>query len=133
VIGLDTNILVRYVVRDDPKQTHAATRLIETQCTAEDPGWINLVVVCELTWVLSHAYKQSRESIARILETILTSNELQVESADAVWSALRKYRRGFADMADYLIGTANAMNKASPTYTFDKRASADPDFRLLAC
>jgi predicted nucleic-acid-binding protein len=133
VIGLDTNILVRYVVRDDPEQTHAATRLIETQCTKEEPGWINIVVVCELAWVLTHAYKQSRESVAKILETILTSNELQVESADTVWVALRKYRRGSADMADYLIGSTNVLHKAVPTYTFDKRASADPDFKLLAC
>jgi predicted nucleic-acid-binding protein len=131
MIGLDTNVLVRYVVRDDPKQTRAATRLIETQCTTEDPGWINLVVVCELTWVLRQVYNQPREMIAQVLETVLTSNELQVEAADTVWVALRKYRRGAADMADYLIGATNGMHKAFPTFTFDRRAATDPDFRLI--
>jgi predicted nucleic-acid-binding protein len=131
VTGIDTNVLVRYIVRDDAKQTQAATRLIETQCTTEDPGWINLVVVCELVWVLRGVYGYSRETIAKVLETVLTSNELQVESADTVWMALRKFRRGSADLSDYLIGGTNALNKAAPTYTFDEDAAGDQDFRLL--
>jgi predicted nucleic-acid-binding protein len=130
--GLDTNILVRYIARDDPKQTAAATELIEKRCTAEDPGWINLIVVCELTWVLQRAYDLPKESVACVLETLLTSNELKVESADAVWQALRKFRKGTADLTDYLIGTTNALREAAPTFTFDKRAADDPNFHLLA-
>ena len=131
MIGLDTNVLVRYIVRDDPKQTAVATEVIEKRCTAESPGWINLIVVCELTWVLQRVYDHPRGSIAGILETILTSNELKVESADTVWQALRKFRKGTADMADYLIGATNVRHDAGPTFTFDKRAAADPDFHLL--
>ena len=131
MIGLDTNVLVRYIARDDPKQTAAATQLIEKRCTPENPGWINLIVICELTWVLQRVYNRPRERIAGILETILTSNELKVESADAVWQALRKFRKGAADMADYLIAGTNVTQGATPTFTFDKRASADSDFRLL--
>lgn len=52
MIGLDTNALVRYVVRDDAQQTAAATRLIESSCKTNDPGLIALVVLCELVWVL---------------------------------------------------------------------------------
>ena len=132
MIGLDTNVLVRYIVRDDPKQTAVATEVIEKCCTLEAPGWINLIVVCELTWVLQRVYNHPRGSIAGVLETILTSNELKVESADTVWQALRKFRKGTADLADYLIGARNALHDACPTYTFDKRAAADPDFHLLS-
>lgn len=131
MIGLDTNVLVRYIVRDDPKQATVATELIEKRCTPEAPGWINLIVVCELTWVLQRAYGRPREDIAGVLETILTSNELKVESADTVWQALRKFRKGTADIADYLIGGGNAMHDAAPTFTFDKKVSSDADFRLL--
>lgn len=131
MIGLDTNVLVRYIVRDDPGQTAAATRLIEGRCTPEDPGRVSLIVICELVWVLQRAYGYSRETVSRVLETLLTSNELQVESADLVWLSLRKYRKGAADVADHLIGAINALHGAAPTFTFDQRAASDPAFRLL--
>lgn len=131
MIGLDTNVLVRYIVRDDPRQTSAATRLIEQHCTADTPGWIGVVVICELTWVLQSVYGISRDGVSTVMETLLTSNELRVESAETVWQALRRFRRGTADMADYLIGVTNTVHDASPTFTFDKRASTDSDFRLL--
>jgi predicted nucleic-acid-binding protein len=62
---------------------------------------------------------------------LCNADELKVESADAVWQAVRKFRKGVADIADYLIGARNAMHDAVPTFTFDKKASSDPDFRLL--
>ncbi len=131
MIGLDTNVLVRYIVRDDPKQTAVATELIEKRCTPENPGWINLIVACEVTWVLKSVYGRPREDIAGVIETILTSNELNVESADALWQALRKFRSGSADIADYLIGATNSLHDAAPTFTFDRKVSADPDFHFL--
>jgi predicted nucleic-acid-binding protein len=131
VIGLDTNVLARYIVRDDPRQAAAATRLIEERCTAESPGWVSTIVVCELAWVLQGVYGLTREGIAAVVEAILTSNELQVESADTVWQALRKFRKGPADIADYLIGLTGCAHNAAPTFTFDKRAASDADFRLL--
>lgn len=131
MIGLDTNVLVRYIVKDDPRQAAAATEAIEKLCRPEDPGWINLIVIFELVWVLQSVYDQSRQDVVRVLETILTSSELKVESADRVWQALRKYRTGRADLADYLIGIGNAANEAVPTLTFDKRTEDDPNFRLL--
>ena len=132
MIGVDTNVLVRYIVRDDPKQTAIATALIEKRCTLDSPGWINLIVICELAWVLQRVYNHPRGSIASVLETVLTSDELKVEAADTVWQALRKFRKGTADLADYLIGARNALHDAGPTFTFDKRAAIDPDFHLLA-
>lgn len=54
--GLDTNVLVRYIVQDDPKQSKLATECIEQRCTSESPGFVNLVVLCELTWVLARGY-----------------------------------------------------------------------------
>lgn len=131
MIGLDTNVLVRYIVRDDPKQTAAATALIEQRCTPDSPGWISVIVICELAWVLRRVYSATREDIAAILETLLTSNELKVETADLVWQGLRMFRKGSADMADHLIGLSNGCHGASRTFTFDQRAALDPNFHLI--
>ncbi len=58
--GIDTNVLVRYIVQDDPAQSALATTFIEKNCTAKKPGFINLIVLCELTWVLKRAYRAER-------------------------------------------------------------------------
>ena len=131
MIGFDTNILVRYIVRDDLKQARASTRLIEKQCTADDPGIISQVVLCELYWVLSRGYGYDRESIAGVLDGVLTSLELRVESAEVAWQALRYFERGKGDFADYLIAFANRANLAETTYTFDRKAADGTLLRLI--
>ena len=78
MIGLDTNILVRYIVRDDARQTAAATRLIESRCSTDDPGLITLVVLCELVWVLDRGYGYTRPAIAEVLRRSLSADDLQV-------------------------------------------------------
>ncbi len=131
MIALDTNILVRYIVHDDTTQAAAATRLIDRECTSTSPGWIDAVVLCEVVWVLESAYDYTRNVVAEVLRTLLTSAELRVESAEIAWAALRAYQGGTADYADCLIGLRNAQVGCDATMTFDKKAARMATHRLL--
>jgi len=130
MIGLDTNILVRYIVRDDARQAQVATRLIELRCTAEDPGLVNLIVLCELVWVLDRGYEYDRKTISGVIRRLLTVEELHVDGSDLAWQALNLYESGKADFADYLIGLSNRSRKAAVTYTFDRRTAGCGLFKL---
>ena len=131
MIGLDTNVLVRYIVRDDPRQTAAATRLIESRCKAHDPGIVTLVVLCELVWVLDRGYGYGRPAIVAVLRRILAADDLQVEQADLAWQALKLYEQERADFSDYVIGLSNREKKAEATYTFDCRAADSVLFKVV--
>jgi predicted nucleic-acid-binding protein len=123
VIGLDTNVLVRYLVQDDPVQGAAAAEVIESRCAPETPGRVDHVVLCELVWVLETAYGYSRELVANVVRQILGTAELRVESPDLAWTALRAYESGPADLPDYLIGQRNRAAGCEVTLTFDRRAA----------
>ncbi len=121
MIGLDTNVLVRYIVRDDEAQARAATRLIESRCSAEDPGLVNLVVLCELVWVLGRGYGYDKGVVSGVLRRILTVKDLRVERAELAWTALNLYESGRANFADYLIGIINREEGVARTCSFDRR------------
>ena len=131
MIGLDTNILIRYIVQDDPKQAKRATELIESVCTADEPGFINLIVICEICWVLSNGYKYDKETVSAVVRNILTSAELAIEESETVWKALSAYEKGNAGLADYIIGIHNQTKHASTTYTFDRKAAKHTTLTLL--
>lgn len=131
MIGLDTNVLIRYIVRDDPRQTEAASRLIETRCTPENPGLINPVVLCEIVWVLTRGYGYDRITTARVIHRILSVREIQVNRAELAWKALRLFELGKADFSDYLIGLTNQREKADTTFTFDLRAAESELFCIV--
>lgn len=131
MIGLDTNVLVRYIVQDDPVQSKSATRWIEKNCTADTPGCVNVIVLCELTWVLSRGYGYGRDTVTAVLRGVLSSPELQVEENEAVWQAVKMYEQGAADFADGLIGIMNKHAGASVTVTFDRKAAKESCFELL--
>ena len=129
--GLDTNVLVRYVMQDEPRQAALATRLVES-LTPETPGFLALVVVVELAWVLSSAYGLSRAQVVQALEALLSSKEMIIERADLVWQALRRHRLGTADFADCLIERAAAAAGCGRTMTFDRAAAKGCGMTLLA-
>ena len=131
MIGLDTNVLIRYIVRDDQRQAEAATRLIESQCTPEDPGLIHPIVLCELVWVLIWGYGYDRRMVAGVVRRILSVRELRVDGAESAWRAIRLYEQGKADFADYLIGLSNQDKKAETTYTFDRTAAKSGLFKMV--
>lgn len=131
MIGIDTNILVRYITQDDEHQGRLARRFLETQLTVDKPGFINNVVLSELVWVFETAYGYARETIAQALERLFESAVLQFESAQIVWRALNLYQQG-QGFADALIFLVNDTRSCSYTLTFDKRASKMNTARLLA-
>ncbi len=132
MIGIDTNVLVRYIVQDDPDQSRAAVRFLESTCSSERPGWICLIVLCELVWVLTRAYGYRRATVADVLEQLLSTTELRVEQSTVAWRSARDFRSGNAEFADYLIGHLNAHHGVDYTITFDRRAADQDSFRHLA-
>ena len=131
MIGLDTNVLVRYIVRDDEKQSAAATRLIEAKCTTDNPGRVSSIVLCELAWVLTRGYGYSRAMVGRVIRRILAVQELQAEKPELAWQAVRLFEQGRADFADFLVGLSNRENKAEVTYTFDTKAAESDLFQIV--
>jgi predicted nucleic-acid-binding protein len=131
VIGLDTNVVVRFLTQDDDIQSPIANRLM-SGLTRESPGFIGAVVLAEITWVLARAYKASREDIARAIEGLLRSAELEIERADAAYRALGVYQASkSAEFADALIAQTAALAGASETVTFDQAAASALGMRLL--
>ena len=131
MIGLDTNVLVRLFTGDDAKQRTAAKSFINQNCSAEDPAFINRVVLIETVWVLESVYEYSREQIAAAIDTLLRMVRVLTEDADLVRAALATYRRG-ADFADALIAGVNTENGCSRTATFDRTAAKKvPHFVML--
>ena len=131
MIGLDTNVLVRYLVQDDPGQSRKATQVITARCTRDDPGFINRIVLCELVWVLESAYGYSKETIVAVLEKLLRTSQLKIEDTQSAWTSFRMYQKGKADFADCLLGATNRLGGCNETVTFDRAASKLEDFQLL--
>ena len=129
--GLDTNVLVRYFTQDDPVQSVAAERCIQSTCTADQPGLIHAVVLCELVWVLETAYGYSRDQIVNVLDLVLRTRQLQVQDRGIMREALTVYRSGKADFADAVIGHGNRTAGCETTYTFDRKAARLPEFTAL--
>ncbi|AWK14558.1 type II toxin-antitoxin system VapC family toxin [Candidatus Fukatsuia symbiotica] len=122
MIGLDTNVLVRYVTQDDPIQSPKATELIES-LSAEKPGFITMVSVVELVWVLRSCYHLEKEKIVHVLKILLRTRELILERAEIVWQALRLFSRSKADFADCLIERCAHAAECEYTLTFDSKAA----------
>ncbi|HEX4481858.1 MAG TPA: type II toxin-antitoxin system VapC family toxin [Rudaea sp.] len=131
MIGIDTNVLARYITQDDERQGRLARRFLETQLTAESPGFVNHVVLCELVWVFETAYDYSREQIARALQRLFESAFVRFESSQIVWRAVEMYRQG-QGFADAMLVQVNEASGCDFTLTFDKRASKMRATRLLA-
>lgn len=131
MIGLDTNVLVRYIMQDDPQQSPKANRLIES-LSADQPGYIPMVSVVELYWVLTSCYGLTGPQVGQALDLILRSKPLVVERADQVMRALRVFGQGQADLADCLIERAASGAGCTDTMTFDVGASKHAGMKLLA-
>lgn len=130
--GLDTNVLIRHLVQDEPAQARLATRFITEECSRENPGFVNRIVLCETVWVLESAYGYAREQIAAALVRVMQTQQFVIDDVQAAWVALRIYRSGAADFADYLLGETNREAGCAETVTLDKKAARAGAMRLLA-
>jgi len=128
MIGLDTNILVRYLTRDDPAQSPKAIELIEQRLSEDGPGFISLVAMAETAWVLERVYGFADEIIAAAIERTLQAEALVVESEHEVFIAMSALKEGRGSFADALIGALGAKAGCTRTLTFDRKALRLPDF-----
>ena len=122
MIGLDTNVLVRYLAQDDPVQSQQPTQLIERRLTAEDPGFVSTVAMVETAWVLDRAYGLADDEIAAAIERTLQADVLVVESEQEVFTAVIMLKEGRGSFADALIAALGAKAGCSKTLTFNRKA-----------
>lgn len=128
MIGVDTNILVRYITKDDEPQWQQATEIIEggEQC------FVANIVICELVWVLcGKPYQFRREEISTVLEMMLQCAVFELENRTVVYQALQRFKQGSADFSDYLIGAIAQQSGCTQTVTFDKKLRGERGFELL--
>ena len=131
MIGLDTNVLVRYVVQDDQEQSARATELIES-LSEESPGFISVVALVESVWVLQRAYRVDRAGVSKLLRGLLDSRELQIEQAEVVRRTIPVWLDSTADFSDALIAQFGLQVGCDYTATFDQRASALTGMRIVS-
>jgi predicted nucleic-acid-binding protein len=132
MIGLDTNVLLRYLVQDDPVQSRRASELIERQTTEENPGFVSLVCILEVAWVLRSLYKRSSDEIADHLEMILAAESLEVQNEQEVYQAVVALRNRSGSFEDALVAALGIWRGCSSTLTFDKDAAKLlPGYELL--
>jgi len=131
MIGLDTNVLVRYIMQDDPKQSPKANKIIDA-LSSDDPGFITVVSVIELYWVLTAGYALTNEQFLQAMEGILRTKQFIVENADQVLRALRIFEKSRSDFADCLIERTVASAGCAQTMTFDVRAAKQAGMILIA-
>jgi predicted nucleic-acid-binding protein len=130
MIGLDTNILVRYLVQDDPTQSPKATEIIERRLTEEKPGFVSVVAMVETVWVLERAYRLTPNEIVRAVERILQTDVLLVEDEQEIFAAMVALKRGQGSFADAVIAAVGTRRGCSRTLTFDRKAARLPGFEL---
>ena len=131
MIGLDTNVILRYIMQDDPVQARQATALIES-LTADEPGFIPMIVLVEMVWVLFSAYRLNRHQVAQVLEQLAQLKEIRLDSTDLVLKALRVFKAGTADFSDCLIVRVAANQGCHKTVTFDVAAAKSAGMVLIS-
>ncbi len=122
MIGLDTNVIVRYLTQDDSVQSRRATEILEQQLTKERPGFICVVTMVEIVWVLDRAYGLTAQEIAAALERMLQTDVLLIENEQEVFTAMIALKEKQGAFADALIAALGAKAGCKHTLTFDQKA-----------
>lgn len=130
MIGLDTNILVRYLTQDDPVQSRRAAEIVEQTLAEDNPGFISLVTIAETAWVLERTYHLSSQKIARAIEMMLQADSLLIQNEKEVFTAMVALKTGQGGFADALIAALGQWAGCASTLTFDRRASRIDGFQL---
>jgi len=131
MIGVDTNVLVRLFIIDEPQS--AKSKAFFAERSPDDPGYVPLVIIAESAWVLLRKYKQDTGQIGRVIQSILDSDDFVVQDRDVVEWALANYSHSSIDFSDLLIARAGELAGAKTTATFDRDAAKRiPGMELLA-
>ena len=128
--GLDSNILVRYLTQDDRIQSAKAAEIMERRLTEGNPGFVSIVAMAEIVWVLDRAYGMAAREIAAAIERMLQSDVLVVEHEREVFTAMVAFQEGRGAFADGLIAELGTRAGCGHTLTFDRKARRLPGFRL---
>ena len=123
MIGLDTNVLLRYLAQDDPTHSPRATEIVERSLTVQEPGFVSLVSILEVVWVLKSLFKRSRQQIADDIEMLLAADTIEVQNEQEVYTAVVSLRNGIGTFEDALIGALGVWRGCSATLTFDEDAA----------
>src|SRR6204780_5216304 len=115
MIGLDTNVLLRYLTQDDPKQSPRATEIIERRLTEQEPGFVSIVSILEVVWVLKSLFRRTRQEIANDIEMLLAADTLEVQNEQEVYYAVASLRNGTGAFEDALIGALGTWRGCSAT------------------
>ena len=130
MIGLDTNVVVRYLAQDDPLRSRKATNLFERHLSVEEPGFISIVAMAETVWVLERAYGLSARELASAIERMLQIEVVLIEHEQEVFTAMIALKKGRGSFADALIGALGSKAGCNHTLTFDRKASQLAGFQL---
>ena len=130
MIGLDTNVLVRYIMQDEPSQSAKATTLVES-LEVDRPGFIGVVSIVELYWVLTSCYDLTNDQVRQALGLLLRTRQIVVDRAEQVLRALKVFETGKADFADCLIERTAAAAGCEQTMTFDVSAARHAGMTLI--
>jgi predicted nucleic-acid-binding protein len=131
--GLDTNVILRYLVTDDPQQSETVEAVFEDANARQERLFLSTVALCELVWTLrKQPYGIRRAGIVSALEKLLAAGLFEVQDRDLVNQALSQYWQGRADFPDYLLGCQGRRAGCEVTLTFDRRLRNTPGFSLLA-
>jgi len=125
--GLDTNVVIRYLVQDDPIQSAIATHLIEQECSETERGFICHIVLCEVIWVLKTCYKLPKSNLVEIIQTLLEIRQLSLQEPQVVWESFQIYQYSNADFSDVLLSKVNQLNGCKYTVSFDAKAANLPE------
>jgi predicted nucleic-acid-binding protein len=131
MIGLDTNILVRYLAQDDPAQSAKATKIFEHRLIEKNPGFVSVVAMVETVWVLDRAYGLTTQEIATAIERLLQVEVLTIENEQEVFTAMVALKQGRGSFVDALIAELGARVGCTRTLTFDQKAVRLPGFELV--
>lgn len=131
MIGLNTNVVLRYLLQDDPEQSRQANEIFAGRVSEQEPGYLSLVCVLELVWVLRSFLRQSSVEIAAHLEHLLAADSLVIQNEQQVFEAAFALKRGTGEFEDALIGALNAWAGCEKTLTFDRRAGRLAGFEVI--
>ena len=128
MLGIDTNVLVRFLIRDDEAQFEKARKLIRREIAAGRRVFVNQLVLMETEWVLRSRYAVPKSQIVEAISGLLNATDIQFEDEPAIEEALFIWKDSIADFADCLIGAKNRRMGCRATATFDAKASRLPGF-----
>jgi predicted nucleic-acid-binding protein len=132
MIGLDTNVILRYLLQDDPDQSRQVNHIFERELSDRIPGFINLAATLEIVWVLRSLLRQSPAQIALLMENLLAADSLEFQNEQQVFEAVFALKNGTGEFEDALIGAVNTSAGCSVTLTFDRRAARLPSFQRIS-